>query len=67
VSGDREATLCIRVKTPMSRMKVGIGDVYEKHYPYARPSEMIYMKIPKKVFTEMGSRVSKLSVYSEER
>jgi hypothetical protein len=67
VSGDREATLYIRVKTPMKRMKIGIGDVYEKQYPYARPSEMIYVKIPKKVFTEMGSRVSKLSVYSEER
>jgi NADPH-dependent 2,4-dienoyl-CoA reductase/sulfur reductase-like enzyme len=67
ISGDREATLYIRVKRPMDTMKLGVGDIYEKKYPYARPSEMIHMKIPKKVFLEMGSRVNKLKVYSKER
>jgi NADPH-dependent 2,4-dienoyl-CoA reductase/sulfur reductase-like enzyme len=67
VSGDRETTLYIRVKTPMNRMKIGIEDVHKKQYAYARPSEMIHMKIPKKVFTEMEPGVNKLRVYCEER
>jgi NADPH-dependent 2,4-dienoyl-CoA reductase/sulfur reductase-like enzyme len=66
LSGDREVTLYIRVKSPMERMKLGIGDIYEKKYPYARPSEMIHMKIPKKVFLEMGPQVNKLKVYFKE-
>jgi len=67
LSGDREATLYIRVKSPMDRMKLGIGDIYEKKYPYARPSEMIYMKIPKKAFSGMRPGKKSLKVLCEEQ
>jgi thioredoxin reductase len=67
ISGDQATTLYVRVKKPMRKMKLRIGDFFEKKYPFARPSEMIYVRIPKKAFRGMSPRKRSLTVRCEER
>ena len=67
ISGDRDTTLYIRMKKPMKKLKLRIGDFFEKKYPYARPSEMIYVKIPKKAFSGMRPGIKTLRVLCEEQ
>jgi len=66
LSGENETTLYIRVRKPMAKMKLRIGDIFEKTYPSARPSEMIRIKIPKKIFSEIGNSVKTLKLRCEE-
>jgi thioredoxin reductase len=49
VSGDNDTTLHIRVKRPMKKVTLRVGDGFEKKLPYARPSEMIWVTVPKEV------------------
>ncbi len=65
--GLRDVTVSLRVKKPMGRMKLHVGDGYRKSFPYARPGEMIRIKVPKKVFQEMDNRQSSLLLRCEER
>ncbi|MBW1674155.1 MAG: hypothetical protein JRJ45_11035 [Deltaproteobacteria bacterium] len=67
ISGERDTTLYIRMKKPMKKLKLRIGDFFEKKYPYARPSEMIYVKIPKKAFSGMRPGKKSLKVLCEEQ
>lgn len=67
ISGDGDTILYIRMKKPMNKLKLRIGDVFEKKYPYARPSEMIYVKIPKKAFSGMKPGKRSLNVLCEEQ
>lgn len=66
LSGDQDAMLFIRVKRPMKQMTLKMGDVFKKKYPYARPGEMIRMKIPHKAFSGLDSSVKTLKVVCEE-
>jgi len=50
VSAQNDATLHIRVKRPMKKMTLRVGDGFEKKLPFARPSEMIWVTVPKEVF-----------------
>ncbi len=67
ISGHRETIFYLRVKKPMGKMVLRVGENFEKKFSYARPSEMIRLKIPKKIFSQMGSSVSKLQIRCEER
>jgi len=67
LSGEKEATLYIRVRKPMAKMKLRIGEIFERTYPFARPSEMIRIKISKKVFSEIGDSVRILKMQCEEK
>jgi hypothetical protein len=66
ISGQRPVTFYIRVTRPMQKMTLRIGDVFKRKYPYARPSEMIRIRLPKKAFSEMKPSVSRLNVSCEE-
>jgi hypothetical protein len=50
VSAQNDTTLHIRVKRPMKKVTLRVGDGFEKKLPYARPSEMIWVTVPKEVF-----------------
>lgn len=50
VSGQNDATLHIRVKRPMGKLTLRVGAGFEKKIPFARPSEMIWVTVPKEVF-----------------
>jgi thioredoxin reductase len=52
VSGLRDTTIHIRIKKPMKKVTLRVGDRFEKKYPYARPSEMIWVEVPRDVFDE---------------
>jgi hypothetical protein len=67
ISGQRPATLCIRVKRPMEKLTLRIGDIFEKKIPYARPSEMIQIRLSKKSFSELEPSTARLKVSCEER
>jgi thioredoxin reductase len=67
ISGQQPLTLFIRVERPMERLTLQIGDIFEKKIPYARPSEMIRIRLPKKIFSEMESSTARLKVSCEER
>jgi len=49
VSAQNDTTLHIRVKRPMKKVTLRVGDGFEKKLPYARPSEMIWVTVPKEV------------------
>jgi thioredoxin reductase len=67
ISSTRETSLNIRVKKPMDKMAIGIGDYYEKKFPYARPGEMIWFEIPEKVLKGIDSSVKEIKVFCKER
>ena len=67
ITGGRSTTIYLRLNRPMDKIRLRIGDIYQKKYPYGRPSEMIRLKIPKKALDEMDSSVKVLKVYCEER
>ena len=67
VSGNQDTTLYIRVKKPMKKMVLRIGDIYEKKFPYARPGEMIHLKIPKKSFNGIRPGRKSLKILCEEQ
>ena len=67
ISGLRPVTFYIRVKRPMEKLTLRIGDIFEKKFAYARPSEMMRVRLPKKVFAEIKPAVTRLNVSCEER
>jgi thioredoxin reductase len=50
VSAQNDTTLHIRVKRPMKKVTLRVGKGFEKKLPFARPSEMIWVTVPKEVF-----------------
>jgi len=67
ISGLRPVMLYIRVKRPMPKMTLRIGGIFEKRFPYARPSEMIRIRLPGKIFSDMKPGVKRLDVTCQER
>jgi hypothetical protein len=67
ISGQRPVTFYIRVKRPMEKLTLRIGDIFDKKFAYARPSEMMRVRLPKKLFAEMKPTVTRLNVSCEER
>ena len=67
ISGQRPVTFYIRVKRPMEKLILRIGDIFEKKFAYARPGEMMRVRLPKKVFAELKPTVTRLNVSCEER
>jgi thioredoxin reductase len=66
ISGQRPVRICIRVKRPMEKLTLRIGDIFEKKIRYARPSEMIQIRLPKKIFSELEPSSARLNVSCEE-
>jgi thioredoxin reductase len=67
ISGQRPVTLYIRVRHPMKKPTLRIGDGFKKKFPYARPGEMIRLRLPQKIFTGLGPLTTRLKVSCEER
>ena len=67
ISGQRPVTFYIRVKRPMEKLTLRIGDIFEKKFAYARPGEMMRARLPKKLFDELKPTVTRLNVSCEER
>jgi thioredoxin reductase len=67
INAKRPVTFFIRVKRPMEKLTLRIGDIFEKKFAYARPGEMMRIRLPKKVFAEMKPAVTRLNVSCEER
>jgi len=65
ISGQLDTIISVRVKKPMNAMTLRVGDVFKKKFPYARPSEMIWVKVNRKIFAELGSGVKELRVSCE--
>jgi len=67
ISGQRSVTLYIRVKHPMEKLMLRIGDIFAKKIPYARPSEMIRLRLPKKIFSDVEPSTTRLNMSCKER
>jgi thioredoxin reductase len=67
INGQRPVTFYIRVTRPMEKLTLRIGDIFEKKLAYARPSEMMRVRLPKKILAEMKPAITRLSVSCEER
>jgi len=67
VSGQQDTIISVRVKKPMNAMTLRVGEIFKKKFPYARPSEMIWVKLSCKIFAELGAGVKELRVSCEER
>ncbi|MEJ2164315.1 MAG: NAD(P)/FAD-dependent oxidoreductase [Desulfobacterales bacterium] len=67
ISGQRPVTLYIRVRHPLKNLTLRIGDIFENKIPYARPGEMIRVRLPQKVFTDMEPLKTGLKVSCEKR
>lgn len=66
ISGLRPLTLSIRVKRPMQKMTLQVGEIFEKRFPYARPSEMIRVQLPGKIFSDIKPGLNRLDVTCQE-
>jgi NADPH-dependent 2,4-dienoyl-CoA reductase/sulfur reductase-like enzyme len=66
LSGEKETPLFIRVRKPMGKVTMRLGDLFEKKYPYARPGEMIRMKVSKSAFHDLDPSVESLKLHCEE-
>ena len=66
LSAEKETPLFIRVKRPMGKMTVTLGDLLEKKYPYARPGEMIRMRVPHSAFLGLAPSEKSLKICCEE-
>ena len=66
ISGELPVTFYIRVKRPMQKMTLRIGEIFEKKIPYARPSEMIQVRLSKKGFSQMEPSTTRLKVSCED-
>jgi thioredoxin reductase len=58
VAGANDTTLHIRVKKPMGKMTLRVGDGFEKKFPFARPGEMIWVTVPKEIFRDASGPVT---------
>ena len=67
INGKRPVTFYIRVKRPMEKLTLRIGDIFEKKFAYARPGEMIRIRLPKTILADMKPAVTRLNVSCEER
>jgi len=54
------------VRKPMGKVTMRLGDLLEKKYPYARPGEMIRLKVPKSALIELDPSVESLQLHCEE-
>ena len=66
LSGEKETPLFIRVRQPMGQVTLRVGGLFEKKYPYARPGEMIRVKVPKRAFHDLDPSVERLKIHCEE-
>jgi thioredoxin reductase len=67
INAKRPVTFYIRVRRPMEKLTLRIGDIFEKKFAYARPGEMIRIRLPEKLFADMKPAVTRLNVSCEER
>jgi hypothetical protein len=67
VSAQRDTIISVRVKKPMNAMTLRVGEIFKKKFPYARPSEMIWVKLSRKIFDELATGVKDLRISCEER
>ncbi len=66
ISGQRPVTFYIRVKRPMEKLILRIGDIFERKFAYARPGEMMRVRLPKKIFARLDPAVTRIKVSCEE-
>lgn len=62
----REVTLSMRVTRPIGKMRIHVGEQFSKKFTYARPSEMIRMRLPGKMISETDLTKKKLELWCEE-
>jgi len=67
INGQRPVTFYIRVKHPMEKLTLRIGDIFRKQIAYARPSEMIRVRLAQKAFSDLVPSTTRLNVWCEER
>jgi len=58
--------LSMRVSKPMGKMRIRVGSRFSKKFDYARPSEMIRLRLPQGCFAEGESSADGLEVSCEE-
>ena len=66
ISAGLPVTFYIRVKRPMQKMTLRIGEIFKKKIPYARPSEMIRVRLPQKIFNPIKPSTTRLKVSCED-
>lgn len=66
ISGELPVTFYVRVKRPMRKMTLRIGDIFKKKIPYARPSEMIQVRLSRKSLSQIEPSTTRLMVSCED-
>ena len=65
IDGRSDAVLQLRVKEPMDKVKIRLGNNFEKTISYARPGEMIRLKVPAKKLALPDDSVRSLDLWCE--
>jgi thioredoxin reductase len=66
ISTDREHTVYMRVRKPLEKSVVRLGDVYEKKLPYVFPAEMLTVKVRPKFLHKFHGDSLKIDVLPRE-
>ncbi len=66
ISTDREHTVYMRVRRPLEKSRVRLGDVYEKKLPYVFPAEMLTLKVRPRFLQKFHGDALKVDVLPRE-
>lgn len=67
ISGENEANLYIRVAEPADKVRLSIGNIFQKSLRAVRPSEMLKVKLTKNELAKIGSNIKELTISCEQR
>ncbi|NWG03809.1 MAG: FAD-dependent oxidoreductase [Syntrophaceae bacterium] len=65
ISGQSDVTFYIRVKEMEEKVQLKVGDLYQRSFRVAKPSEMIKVDLPVKELKKLDGRESELNVECE--
>ncbi|MCB1006113.1 MAG: hypothetical protein KDB35_18170, partial [Acidimicrobiales bacterium] len=66
ISTDREHTVYLRVRRPLERSWLRLGDAYEKRLRYVVPAEMVTVKVRPRFLEGFSSEALRVDVVPRE-
>lgn len=66
ISTDREHTVYMRVKRPLDKSRIRLGEVYEKNLRYVFPAEMVNLKVRPRFLEHFHGDTLRVDVVSRE-
>jgi NADPH-dependent 2,4-dienoyl-CoA reductase/sulfur reductase-like enzyme len=67
ISGEGEVTLYMRVAEPADKVRLRVGDIYQKSLRAVRPSEMLKVQLSQNELSKLGSKTDDIIISCEHK